>query len=98
MTATTNIRQLYLKYTGLDGRKLYTPNEWISALYKDNLRCRHQTDDTVPTGTPWDAKEPEIRQDFIGVAETSAIEIITKGEFNTDRDTIKTYKQLQLIR
>ena len=48
------------------------------------------TADTVPTGDPWDTKQPEIRQDFIWGAGPAAIEIITKGELNTDPDTIKT--------
>ena len=56
------------------------------------------TDDTVPTGDPWDTKEPEIRQDFICGAGPSAKEIITKGEFNTDTDTIKSDKLIQLFR
>ena len=56
------------------------------------------TDDTVPTGDPWDTKEPEIRRDFVWGTGLSAIEIITKGEFNTDPDTIKTDKLIQLFR
>ena len=46
----------------------------------------------------WNTKEPEIRQDFIWSAGPSAIEIISKGEFNTDPDTIKTEKLIQLFR
>ena len=56
------------------------------------------TDDTGPTGYPRDTKEPEIRQDFNSGAGPSAIEIVTKGEFNTDPDTIKTDKIIQLFR
>ena len=56
------------------------------------------TDDTVPSGDPCDTKEPDIRQDFIWSAGPSAIEIITKGEFNTDTDTIKTDKLIKLFR
>ena len=56
------------------------------------------TDGTVPTGDSSDTKEPEIRQDFIWGAGQSAIEIIAKGEFNTDPDTIKTDKLIQLFR
>ena len=73
----------------------------ISALHKKNPQHRHQpiiTVDTVPTGDPWDTKEPEIRQDFIWGAGPSVIEIITKGEFNTDPDTIKIDKLIQLFR
>ena len=55
-------------------------------------------DNTVPTGDPWDAKELEIRQGFIWSAGPSAIEIITKGELNTDPDTIKTDTLIQLFR
>ena len=55
-------------------------------------------DDTVPTADPWDAKELEIRQDFIWSAGPSLIEILTKGEFNTDPDTIKTDTLIQLFR
>ena len=52
---------------------------------------------TVPTCGPWDTKEPGIGQDFVWGAGQSAIEIITKGEFNTDPDTIKTDKTIQLF-
>ena len=50
------------------------------------------TDDTVPTDENWNAKETETRQDFIWGTGSSAIEIITKREFNTDPDTIKIDK------
>ena len=43
-------------------------------------------------------KEPEIRQDLIWGAGPSAIENITKGEFNTDPDTINTERLLQLFK
>ena len=43
-------------------------------------------------------KEPEIRQDFIWGAGPSAIETITKREFNTDPDTINTDKLIQLFK
>ena len=56
------------------------------------------TDDTVPTGDPWDTKEPEIRQHFIWGTGSSAIEIITEAEFNTDPHTIKTDKLIDLVR
>ena len=45
-----------------------------------------------------DEKKPAIRQDFIWGAEPSAIETITKQEFNTDPDTIKTEKLIQLLK
>ena len=56
------------------------------------------TDDTVPTGDPWDTKEQEMRQDLIWSVGPSAIELITKGEFNMDQDTIKTDNLIQLFR
>ena len=37
-------------------------------------------------------KEPELGQDFIWGAGPLAIETITKGELNTDPDTINTEK------
>ena len=54
--------------------------------------------ETVPTDENWDTKEPEIRQVFIRTAGPSAIEIITKGEFNKEPDTIKTDILIQLFR
>ena len=45
-----------------------------------------------------DDKKPEIRQDFIWGAGPSTIETITKGEFNTDPDTINTEKLIQLLK
>ena len=50
-----------------------------------------------PTNTGTQNKT-ESRQNFIRTAGPSAIEIITKGEFNTDPDTIKTDKVIQLFR
>ena len=104
MAVSTKIKLPYLEDTGLDGKKIYTPKEWterfrhyIKRIYNIDIKPI-LTDDTVPNGDPWDTKEPEIRQDFIWGAGPSAIEIITKGEFNTDPDTIKTDKLIQLFR
>ena len=52
----------------------------------------------MPKSNEWTAKEPEIRQDFIWGAEPSAIETITKGEFNTDPDTINAERLIQLFK
>ena len=103
---TTNIKLPYLEDTGLDGKKLYTPREWTERFrhnesfrknpqrgYQGNINGRYGA-----TGDTWDTKEPEIRQKFIRSAGASAIAIITKGEFNTDPDTIKTEKLIQLFR
>ena len=104
MAVATKIQLPYLEDTGLDGKKIYTPKEWterfrhyIKRIYNIDIKPI-LTDDTVPTGNLWDTKEPEIRQDFIWGTGPSAIEIITKGEFNTDPDTIKTDKVIQLFR
>ena len=93
MVVATKIQLPYLEDTGLDGKKVYTPKEWTER-FRPYIKRIHNidikpilTDDTVPTGDPWDTKEPEIRQDFIWGAGRSAIEIITKGEFNTDPDS-----------
>ena len=56
------------------------------------------SDDTMPTDNGWTEKEPIIRQDFIWGAGPSAIETITKGEFNTDPGAIKTEKLVQLFK
>ena len=104
MAVATKIQLPYQEDTGLDGKKIYTPIEWtkrfrqyMKRIYKIDIKPI-LTDDTVPTGDPWDSKEVEIRQDFIWGAGPSAIEIITKREFNTDPDTIKTDKLIQLFR
>ena len=103
MTTATKI-QPYLEDTGLDGKKIYTPREWTER-FRHYVKRIHNidikeilTDNTVPTDENWNTKEPEIRQDFIWSAGPSAIETITKGEFNTDPDTIKTEKLIQLFR
>ena len=96
MAVATKIQLPYLEDTGLDGKKIYTPKEWTERLRHYLKRIYNidikpiLTDDTVPTGDPWNTKEPDIRQDFFWGAGPSAIEIITKGEFNTDPDTITT--------
>ena len=106
MTTTTKIQLPYLEDTGLDGKRIYTPREWTER-FRHYVKRIHNidikqilTDDTIPTDGNWDAKEPEItgRQDFIWSAGPSAVEIITKGEFNPDPDTIKTEKLIQLFR
>ena len=98
MITAKKIQLPYLEDTGLDGKKIYTPREWTER-FRHYVKRIHNidikeilTDDTVPTDENWNTKEPEIRQDFIWSAGPSAIEIITKGEFNTDPDTIKTAK------
>ena len=103
MAVATKIQLPYLEDTGLDGKKLYTPKEWterlrhyIKRIYNIDIKPI-LTNDTVPTGDPWNTK-PDIRQDFIWGAGPSVIEIITKGEFNTDPDTITTDKLIQLFK
>ena len=66
----------------------------VTALHKTNPQNRYKTlsGETIPTSNEWRTKEPEIRQDFTWGAGRSAIEKITKGEFNTDPDTINAEK------
>ena len=104
MALTTKIQLPHLENTGLAWKKLYTTKE-LTKKFGHYIKRTHNidikqilTDDTARTGDPWDKKVPEIRQDFILGAGTSAIDIITKGEFNTDPDTIKTDKLIQLFR
>ena len=85
-------------------KKLYTPKEWTERL-RHYIKRIHDIDikpalsgETMPTSTEWTTKEPEIRQDFIWGAGPSAIETITKGEFNTDPDTINTERLIQLFK
>ena len=54
--------------------------------------------ETMPTNNEWTEKEPTIRQDFIWGGGPCAIEIISKGDFNTDPDTINTEKLKQLFK
>ena len=53
---------------------------------------------TIPTSNRRTEKESEIRQDLIWEVGPSAIENITKGEINTDPDTINTERLLQLFK
>ena len=72
-----------------------------TTLYQTNLRYRHKTGTirkTIPTSSRWTETEPEMRQNLIWGAGPSAIENITKGEFNTDPDTINTERLLQLFK
>ena len=101
-TTTNNILLPYLEDTGLDGKKLYTPKEWTERM-RHYIKRIHDIDikpalsgETMPTNNGWTEKEPIIRQVFWG-AGPSAIETITKGEFNTDPDRIKTEKLVQLF-
>ena len=103
-TARSNIQLPYLEDTGLDGKKLYTPKEWterlrhyIKRIYDIDIKPA-LSGETIPTSTRWTEKEPEKRQDFNWGAGPTAIEKITKGEFNTDPDTIDTEILLQLFK
>ena len=103
-TTKNNILLPCLEHTGLDGKKQYTPKEWTKRL-RHNIKRIHNIDlkaalsgETIPISNEWTTKGPEIRQDFIWGAGPSAIETITKGEFNTDPDTINTEKLIQLFK
>ena len=104
MAVATKIQLPYLEDTELDRKKVYTPKDWTERFWHYIKRIQNfdnnqiLTDDTVPTGDPWDTKEPEFRQDFIWGAGSSAFEIIAKGKFNPDPDTIETDKLIQLFR
>ena len=98
-TTKSNILLPYLEDTGLDGKKIYTPKEWTERL-RHYIKRIHAIDikpalsgETMPTSTEWTAKESEIRQEFIWGAGPSAIETITKGEFNKT-PTLSTPKDL----
>ena len=54
--------------------------------------------ETKSTNNGWTQKEPMIRQDSIWGGGPSAIETITKREFNTNPDTINTEKLIRLIK
>ena len=54
--------------------------------------------ETIPTSNRWKEKERQISQDLIWGAGPSAFENITKGEFNTDPDTINTERLLQPLK
>ena len=105
MTATTSKIQIpYVEDFGFDGKKLYTPKEWterlrhyIKRIYNIDIKPA-LSGETIPTNNSWTEKEPEIRQNFIWGAGPPAIENITRGEFNTDPDTINTERLLQLFK
>ena len=103
-TERNNIQLPYLEDTGLDGKKLYTPKEWTERL-RHYIKRNYDIDikpaisgETIPASNRWTEKEPEIRKDLIWGAGPSAIENITKGEFNTDPETINTERLLQLFK
>ena len=58
-----------------------------AALYQQDPQFRHRavlSGEAVPSNERCDEKEPENRQDNMWDGGPSTIEIITKGEFNTD--------------
>ena len=101
MTTSKNNKLLpYLE----DGIKLYTPKEWterlrnyIKRIYNIHINPR-KSGETTPTKNEWTIKQPEITQDFTWWVEPSAVETITKREFNTDPDTINIEKLIQLFK
>ena len=103
-TVKNNIQLPYLEDTGLDGKKLYVPKKWTERL-RHYIKRIYDIDikpalswETIPTSSRWTKGEPEIRLDLIWGAGPSAIKNITKGEFNTDPDTINTERLLQLFK
>ena len=100
---TTNIRLPYREDTGLDRKNNKHPKSGPrhfgithKSIYNVDIK-QILTNDTVRTDSLV-SKEPEIKQDSIGGAGPSAIEIFTKGEFRTNPETIKTDKLIQLFR
>ena len=66
-TTTNNILLPYLEDTGLDGKKLYTPEEWTERM-RHYIKRIHDIDikpalsgETMPTNNGWTEKEPSIR-------------------------------------
>ena len=98
IAVATKIQLPYLEDTGLDRKKLYTPKEWTERFRHNKKRIQNidikqiLKDETLAIDENWNTKQPELRQDFIRTAGPSAIEIITRGEFNTDPDAIKIDK------
>ena len=95
MAVATKIQLPYLEDIGLDGKKLYTPKEWterlrhyIKRIYNIDIKPI-LTDDTVPTGDPWNTKEPDIRQEFIWGAVPQQLKSSQKA------NSIRTQIQLQ---
>ena len=104
-TTSNNILLPYIEDTPLDGKKLYTPKEWterlrhyIKRIHNIDMKPALSGEETIPKSNEWTTEEPQIRQDFIWGAGPSAIKTITKGEFKTDPDTIKTEKLIQLFK
>ena len=103
-TTTKNILLTYLEDNGLDGQKLFTP-EKLTERMRHYIKRIHNIDlepalsgETITTNHGWTEKEPIKRQDFIWGAGPYAIETITKGAINTEPDTIKTEKLIQLFK
>ena len=97
-TTINNILLPHVEDTRINGKKLFTTNEWterlrhyIKRIYDNGIKPA-LTGEAIPTNNKWTEKEPEIRQDFIWGPGSSAIETITKGEINTDTHTINTKK------
>ena len=65
---------------------------YMKRIYDIDIKLALSRETIPKKNKRWTEKEPEIRQDFIWGAGSSAIETINKGEFNTDPDTINTEK------
>ena len=100
----TTKNNILLPYLENIGRKKDTPKEWterlphyIKRIYNIDIKPV-LSGETIPRSNEWTTKEPEIRKYFIWGAGPSAIETITKGELNTDHDTIITEKLIRLFK
>ena len=71
--------------TGLDGNKILTPKEWTER-FRHYIKRIHDVDlepifmEEKITDPNWDAKEEELRKDFIWGTRPGALDEITKGE------------------
>ena len=70
-TVKNNIQLPYLGDTGLDGKKLYTPKEWMERL-RHYIKRIYDIDikpalsgETIPTSSRWTENEPQKGQDLI---------------------------------
>ena len=84
MTVATKIQLPYLEDTGLDGKKIYTPKEW-SERFRYYIKRIHNidikpilTDDTVPTGDPWDKKNQKSDTTSFGAPDRQQLKLSQK--------------------
>ena len=91
-----------LEAKAADGNPVFTPKQWLER-FRQFTKREHKIDITPlikgedVTETGWTGKEEAIQEDFIWGVGPEALYQITRAEYKTDPDSIKTKVLIRLF-